>query len=70
MNVSSTTYARDLKITAKEADGININCPVPFLRHSERRTQSLLIDTPDELYYNPSTKTLHADNFQEAYPVL
>ena len=29
-----------------------------------------MIDTPDELYYNPSTRTLYADNFSGAMPSL
>ena len=62
--LANTTYARDLQVTTKKSgDALNINCSVPFLQHNGRRAQTLLIDEPGELYYNPSTKTLYADNF-------
>ena len=66
----NTLFSNDLQITAKKTETVNINCPVPFLKHVDRRPQSLLIDTPDELYYNPSTRTLHADNFSGGIPSL
>ena len=48
----------------------NVNMPLTFVKFSDRRPQNLLIDTPDELFYNPSTKTLHADNFSGGIPSL
>ena len=37
--------------------------------HTDTRNQQLQID-PTELHYNPSTKTLHADNFSGGIPSL
>ena len=67
---ANTTYARDLKVTAKNESTLNLNYPILFLQHSDRRAQSLLRDTPTELYYNPMTKTLHNDNFSGPMPSL
>ena len=67
---ANTIYARDLQVTVKKDTDSNVNCPIPFLKHSDKRAQSLLIDTSTELYYNPSTKTLHADNFSGGIPSL
>jgi hypothetical protein len=47
----------------------NINMPLTFVKHSDKRNQNLLIDK-NEVYYNPSTKTLHADNFSGGIPSL
>ena len=58
------------KVIARKTANDNINMPVPFLKKSGSSPQNLLIDTPDELYYNPSTKTLHADNFSGGIPSL
>jgi hypothetical protein len=66
----NTLNSKDLQITVKKTEAVNINCPVPFLKHVDRRQQSLLIDEPNEIYYNPSTKTLHADNFSGGIPSL
>ena len=66
----NTLYAHESRITAKKTESVDINCPVPFLQYSDRRAQTVLIDTPDELYYNPSTRTLYADNFSGAMPSL
>ena len=66
----NTLNSKELQITAKKSPDIDVNCPVPFIQHSDRRSQTLLVDTPDELYYNPSTKTLHADNFSGGIPSL
>ena len=63
----NTLNSRNLQVTAKKSDDIDINCSIPFLQHSDRRAQNLLVDIPNELYYNPSTKTLHADNFSGAH---
>ena len=67
---SNTTYSRDLKVTARKTDTINVNCPVPFVQRSDRRAQNTLINIPIELYYNPSTKTLHCDSFSGGIPSL
>ena len=67
---ANTIYARGLQATVKKDTESNVNCPIPFLKHSDRRPQNLLIDTPTELYYNPSTKTLHADHFSGGIPSL
>ncbi len=57
-------YDEDDKISVDESKDENINMSVTFVKHNDRRNQPLLIDSnPDDLYYNPSTKTLHADNF-------
>ena len=66
----NTLFSNDIKITANKTKQINVNCPVPFLKETDRREQNLLIDIPDEFYYNPSTKTLHADNFSGAHSNL
>jgi hypothetical protein len=45
--------------------------PIIFVKHNSKRPQLLLMDSnPDDLYYNPSTKTLHADNFSGGIPSL
>jgi len=57
-------YDEDDKISVDESKDENINMSVTFVKHNDRRNQPLLIDSnPDDLYYNPFTKTLHADNF-------
>lgn len=56
-------YYNNDKTNVNESTDENINMPVVFVRNANNQSQRLLIDTPDELFYNPSTKTLHADNF-------
>ena len=56
-------YYNNEKINVNETTDENVNMPVVFVRNANNQSQRLLIDTPDELFYNPSTKTLHADNF-------
>ena len=63
----NTLYSNDKSITVKKDNTSNINCSVPFVKHFDSREQDLQID-PAELYYNPSTKTLHADNFSGGIP--
>ena len=46
---------------ASETKDENINMPVVFVRNANQQNQRLLIDSTDELFYNPSTKKLHAD---------
>ena len=43
--------------------------PITFVKDIDRRVQAPLID-PGELYYNPSTKTLHCDRFNGGIPSL
>jgi hypothetical protein len=66
----NTLFSNEIKVTAAKTNQINVNCSVPFLKETDRRAQSLLIDIPDEFYYNPSTRTLHADNFSGGIPSL
>ena len=50
------------KIKVFETTNDNVNLPLTFVKHNDKRNQNLLIDN-NEIYYNASTKTLHADNF-------
>ena len=63
-------YYNNEKTKVSETKDENINMPVVFVRNANQRNQNLLIDSPDELFYNPSTKTLHADNFSGGIPSL
>lgn len=65
------TYNTNNKITVKETEDLNQNFPIVFVKNKTSTPQNPLIDgTPDELFYNPSTKTLHADNFSGGIPSL
>ena len=70
MNNTSGFYNGDNNIKVSETSDENINMSITFVKHNDRRNQRLLIDSPDELFYNPSTKTLHADNFSGAHSNL
>jgi hypothetical protein len=71
MNNTSGFYNYESgKIKTFENTNDNINMPICFVKHGDKRNQNLLIDTPNELYYNPSTKTLHADNFSGSHSNL
>ena len=64
-------YNEEDNISVEETKDENINMSVTFVKHNDRRNQPLLIDSnPDDLFYNPSTKTLHADNFSGGIPSL
>ena len=63
-------YYNNEKTKVSETKDEDINMPVVFVRNANRQNQNLLIDSPNELYYNPSTKTLHADNFSGAHSNL
>ncbi|MFT6497688.1 MAG: hypothetical protein ACJATM_001311, partial [Alphaproteobacteria bacterium] len=63
-------YYDSEKTSVLETKDENINMPVVFVRNANQQNQRLLIDSPDELFYNPSTKTLHADNFSGGIPSL
>jgi hypothetical protein len=63
-------YYNNEKTKVSETKDENINMPVVFVRNANQQNQRLLIDSPDELFYNPSTKTLHADNFSGGIPSL
>ena len=60
MNTLGTSRAG--KITVSPAANVDQHMPITFVKDSDRRAQAPLID-PGELYYNPSTKTLHCDRF-------
>jgi hypothetical protein len=63
-------YNQDELIINETVDE-NVNMPIIFVKHNSKRPQLLLMDSnPDELFYNPSTKTLHADNFSGGIPSL
>ena len=63
-------YYDNDKTRVTETNDENINMPVVFVRNDNQLNQRLLIDSPNELFYNPSTKTLHADNFSGAHSNL
>ena len=63
-------YYDSEKTSVLETKDEDINMPVIFVRNANQQNQRLLIDSPDELFYNPSTKTLHADNFSGGIPSL
>lgn len=63
-------YYNNEKTSVTETKDENINMPVVFVRNDNQLNQRLLIDSPNELFYNPSTKTLHADNFSGAHSNL
>ena len=63
-------YYNNEKTKVSETKDEDINMPVVFVRNANRQNQNLLIDSPNELFYNPSTKTLHADNFSGAHSNL
>ena len=53
------------KIRARETLDENINMPILFIKNPSTKPQTPLIDgQPDELYYNPSSKTLFVDNIE------
>ena len=60
---------RSGKIQVSPAENTDSNMSVTFVKSDDRRVQTPLIDA-GELYYNPSTKTLHADNFSGGIPSL
>jgi len=64
MNNSNTLGQKTFidKISVSQNTTDNINMAIPFVQHSDKRGQKVFID-PSDLYYNPNTKTLHADNF-------
>ena len=57
------------KATISPAGIVDENMAIAFVKDTDRRMQAPLID-PDELYYNPSTKTLHCDRFSGGIPSL
>ena len=58
-------YNSKNKISVKETQDLNQNFPIIFVEKTGTRPQNPLIDsTPDELYYNPNTKTLFVDNIE------
>ena len=59
MNTLGTTRAG--KVTVSPAGNVDQDMPIAFVQDSDRRMQAPLID-PGELYYNPGTQTLHANN--------
>ena len=63
----NTLYPNDESIAVKNGNISNVNCSVPFVLNSNSREQELQIDLSD-LYYNPSTGTLHANNFSGGIP--
>ena len=65
----NTLYSNQKQVTVKKDTTSNVNCSVPFVKHFDSREQELNID-PGELYYNPSTSTLHCDNFSGGIPSL
>ena len=65
----NTLYSNQKEVTVQKGNTSNINCSVPFVLNDDQRQQQLQIDS-SELYYNPSTKTLHADNFSGGIPSL
>ena len=67
MNTLGTTRAG--KITVSPAANAGQNMSIAFVKDNDRRIQTPLI-APGELYYNPSTKTLHCDRFSGGIPSL
>ena len=65
----NTLYSNQKQVTVKKDPTSNVNCSVPFVKHFDSREQELNID-PGEIYYNPSTSTLHCDNFSGGIPSL
>ena len=63
-------YYNNEKTKVNDSTDENINMPVVFVRNANQQNQFLLMDTPNDLFYNPSTKTLHADNFNGAHSNL
>ena len=58
-------YYNNEKIKVKETKDENLNMPIVFVKNANTRNQDLLIDgVPNELYYNPSSKTLFVDNIE------
>ena len=68
-NNTSGFYNGDGKIKVFETADENLNMSMTFVKYDDKRNQHLLIDKSD-IYYNPSTKTLHADNFSGAHSNL
>ena len=65
----NTLYETTTGISAKKDTTSNVQCSVPFVLHTDTRNQQLHID-PGGLYYNPNTRTLHADRFSGRIPSL
>ena len=58
-------YYNNEKIKVQETEDDNLNMPIVFVKNANTRNQNLLIDgVPNELYYNPSSKTLFVDNIE------
>ena len=68
-NNTSGFYNGNGKIKVFETSNENLNMSMTFVKYNDKRNQHLLIDN-NEIYYNPSTKTLHADNFSGAHSNL
>ena len=65
MNNTSGFYNEKNNVKVFETLDENINMPICFVKDKDKRTQKLLVDAiPDELYYNPSSKTLFVDNIE------
>ena len=62
----NTLYSNQRQVTVKKDNTTNVNCSVPFVLNSDQRQQQLQIDS-SQLYYNPSTKTLHAPKLSGAH---
>ena len=67
MNTLATT--RTGKVTVSTTGTADEYMPIAFVKDTDRRMQAPLLD-PGELYYNPSTKTLHCDRFLGGIPSL
>ena len=68
MNTLGTTRAG--KVTVSQAGIVDEkDVAIAFVKDNDRRMQAPLID-PGEVYYNPSTKTLHCDRFSGGIPSL
>ena len=62
----NTLCSNKEQVTVKKTSVDNLNCSVPFVLNSDTREQELNIDSSN-LYYNPSTKTLHAPNISGSH---
>ena len=65
----NTLYSNQKQVIVEKNTVVNVNCSVPFVKHFDSREQELQIDS-SELYYNPNTGTLHANNFSGGIPSL
>jgi hypothetical protein len=64
-NNSILGFRTNYLVKTNQTEDDNVNMPICFVKNTDFRDQKLLIDgSPNELYYNPQSKTLFVDNIE------